>query len=134
MHAFVYSEANWYFSSCFCVALSNSNPSEPVSFSAHQEPLFLSSLPFYGPFHYNFPLSLEMGRTLRILIPNPTAHNSVFCELRKLPSCPLSGGAMSKPRPQDGIEEEMRHIQKLKESLSFQGTKHLLLCKSFIQE
>lgn len=134
MHAFVYSEANWYFSSCFCVALSNSNPSEPVSFSAHQEPLFLSSLPFYGPFHYNFPLSLEMGRTLRILIPNPTAHNSVFCELRKLPSCPLSGGAMSKPRPQDGTEEEMRHIQKLKESLSFQGTKHLPLCKSFIQE
>lgn len=130
----LYSEANWYFSSCFCVALSNSNPSKPVSFSAHQETLFLSSLPFSGPFHYNFPLSLEMGRTLRILIPNPTAHNSVFCALRKLPSCPLSGGAMSKPRPQDGTEEEMRHIQKLKESLSFQGSKHLPLCKSFIQE
>lgn len=130
----LYSEANWYFSSCFCVALSSSNPSKPVSFSAHQDCLFLSSLPFSGPFHYNFPLSLEMGRTLRILIPNPTAHNSVFCELRKLPSCPLSGGAMSKPQPQDGTEEEMRHIQKLKESLSFQGIKHLPLCKSFIQE
>lgn len=58
-----------------------------------------------------------MARTLRILILNPTAHNSIFCELRKLPSCPLSGGAMSKPQPQDGTEEEVRHIQKLKESL-----------------
>ena len=26
-------------------------------------------------------------------------------------------GAMSKPQPQDGTEEEVRHIQKLKESL-----------------